>query len=73
MARLTSAALAALFLAAPGGAQAQFRPSPMIVRLAHTDMDVLAGQFSASGGDGLLLLHQQAPVSAELRPWHDLL
>lgn len=73
MARLRSAALAALFLAAPAGAAAQFRTTPMIIRLPSTEMDALTGDFVAAGGDGLLVLHQTAPVSAELRPWHDLL
>jgi hypothetical protein len=73
MASLRPTALAALVLAAPGGVAAQFRDTPMIVRLPSTETDVLAGQFVAAGGDGLLVLHQTAPVSAELRPWHDLL
>jgi hypothetical protein len=73
MARLRPAALAALLLAAPPGAVAQFRDTPMIIPLPSTEMDVLTGEFVAAGGDGLLVLHQTAPASAELRPWHDLL
>ena len=73
MVRSLIAALAALLLAAPGGARAQFRPSPMIVRLPYAETDVLAGRFSAtSGGDGLLLLQQGIDVT-ERRQWHDLL
>jgi MYXO-CTERM domain-containing protein len=71
MARPGLAAL--LLLAAPAGAWAQFRDTPMIVRLPSTETDVLAGEFVAAGGDGLLVLHQTAPLSSELRPWHDLL
>ena len=73
MARSRSAALAALLLAVPAGAAAQFRDTPMIVRLPLPIMDVLTGEFVAAGGDGLLVLHQTAPISAGLRPWHDLL
>ena len=72
MARHLQAALCALLAAAPPGAEAQFRGTPMVVRLPHPGMDVLPGQFAVSGGDGLLLLHQGL-VQAELRPWHDLL
>ncbi|HEY6002522.1 MAG TPA: hypothetical protein VIV57_06580 [Anaeromyxobacter sp.] len=73
MARLRPAALTALLLAAPGGAAAQFRDTPMIIRLPSTETDVLTGQFVAAGGDSLLALHQTAPLSSEVRPWHDLL
>jgi hypothetical protein len=72
MARFPPTALAALLLALPGGALAQFRTTPMLVRLPYTESDVLAGRLAASGGDGLLVL-QQGQVQAEVRPWRDLL
>lgn len=73
MARLTLPALAALSLAAaPLPAGAQFRGTPMVLRLPFPEMDVLSGNFAgAIGTDDLLVLQQGLNVT-QLRPWHDL-
>ena len=72
MARIPPTALAALLVAVPGVAAAQFQAVPMVVRLPFNEADVLAGRLAASSGDGLLVL-QQGLAQTQIRPWRDLL